>query len=135
MFRKDLQDLAATRLQEARLLLAARMFNGAYYLGGLAVECALKACIARATRAFEFPDLNRTRAICTHSLDDLLRLAKLDDALRRGDPETRAAWTTVSAWRVDTRYELGVAAKDAEEFIQAAGGTKGVLPWTEQFWW
>jgi HEPN domain-containing protein len=49
MTRKDLQKLAAIRLKEAKLLLAANAPDGAYYLAGYAVECALKACIAKAT--------------------------------------------------------------------------------------
>lgn len=50
MFRKDFQDLAMVRVREAEMLLAAGLFDGAYYLAGLAVECALKACIAKATQ-------------------------------------------------------------------------------------
>ncbi|MGC2744663.1 MAG: hypothetical protein WA672_15920 [Candidatus Angelobacter sp.] len=45
--RVDLQELAHLRLAEARLLLDGKSFAGAYYLTGLALECALKACIAR----------------------------------------------------------------------------------------
>jgi HEPN domain-containing protein len=55
--RSDFQELAALRLKEARLLLKANCPEGAYYLAGYAAECALKACIARRTERFEFPDL------------------------------------------------------------------------------
>jgi len=34
----------------------AGFFDGAYYLAGYAVECAIKACIAKGTRRYEFPD-------------------------------------------------------------------------------
>jgi HEPN domain-containing protein len=54
--RKDLQFLARARLTEARALLDAGHPDGAYYLAGYAVECALKACIAKATQRHEFPD-------------------------------------------------------------------------------
>jgi len=37
-------------------LLRLGLFDGAYYLAGYAVECALKACIAKGTQRFEFPD-------------------------------------------------------------------------------
>ena len=67
MFRKDFQDLARTRLRDARLLLAGGAFDGAYYLGGLAVENALKACIARATQRYEFPDRNRVNRLKSFS--------------------------------------------------------------------
>ncbi|HEX7677842.1 MAG TPA: HEPN domain-containing protein, partial [Thermoanaerobaculia bacterium] len=56
MNRQDLQWLARTRLSEARVLLAAKKYDGAYYLAGYAVECALKACVAKKVRKFDFPD-------------------------------------------------------------------------------
>jgi hypothetical protein len=47
MDRKDLQSLSRWRLLEARALLRAGLPNGAYYLAGYSIECALKACIAK----------------------------------------------------------------------------------------
>ena len=47
--RKDLQELSKVRLKEATALLKLGLFDGAYYLAGYAVECALKACIAKGT--------------------------------------------------------------------------------------
>jgi HEPN domain-containing protein len=41
--RRDFQELALVRLNEAKVLLDAGHFDGAYYLAGYAVECALKA--------------------------------------------------------------------------------------------
>ena len=43
--RKDLQELSKVRLKEATALLKLGLFDGAYYLAGYAVECALKACV------------------------------------------------------------------------------------------
>jgi len=54
--RKDLQELSRVRLKEATALMQAGFFDGAYYLAGYAVECAIKACIAKGTRRYEFPD-------------------------------------------------------------------------------
>jgi HEPN domain-containing protein len=45
--RDKLQRLAEGRLEEATLLMDRRLWTGAYYLTGLAVECALKASLAR----------------------------------------------------------------------------------------
>jgi len=56
MDRRALQELSRVRLKEARALAAVGLFDGSYYLAGYAVECALKACIAKGTRRFEFPD-------------------------------------------------------------------------------
>jgi len=43
MNRVDLQQLAELRLKESKALFAAGFPEGAYYLAGYAVECALKA--------------------------------------------------------------------------------------------
>lgn len=59
MDRKDLQELSKVRLKEATALLKLGLFDGAYYLAGYAVECALKACIAKGTQRGEFPDRKR----------------------------------------------------------------------------
>ena len=60
MDRKDLQTLSRVRLKEATSLLNLGFYDGAYYLAGYAVECALKACIAKGTRRYEFPDKKRS---------------------------------------------------------------------------
>ena len=43
----DFQKLADMRIREAKALLDAKEWDGAYYLAGYAVECALKACIIK----------------------------------------------------------------------------------------
>lgn len=81
MNRRELQELAKVRLKEANALLEAGFHDGAYYLAGYAVECALKACIAKATQRHEFPDKRRADASYSHSFRDLLRVAKLEREL------------------------------------------------------
>jgi hypothetical protein len=66
MDRKDLRALSRVRLSEARALLKAELPDGAYYLAGYAVECALKACIAKETQRYEFPDKKRVNSSHTH---------------------------------------------------------------------
>ena len=53
--RRDFQRLAKLRAAEAGALVRSRKEIGAYYLAGYAVECALKACVAKATKRHEFP--------------------------------------------------------------------------------
>jgi hypothetical protein len=65
------------RLGEARLLLDGKSFSGAYYLTGLAIECALRACIARSTEQYDFPDLKRLQNSWIHDLNQLLGTAGL----------------------------------------------------------
>ena len=52
MLRRDFQILSAVRIREAQALASAGLYDGAYYLGGLAVESALKAVIARTTQRY-----------------------------------------------------------------------------------
>jgi hypothetical protein len=79
--RTTFQQLAESRLAEARLLLANGLPSGAYYLAGYAVECALKARIAAEFRANEIPDKSRVNSIYTHNLRELLGLAGLKEEL------------------------------------------------------
>src|SRR5947207_13158037 len=99
--RKDLQELSKGRLKEATALLRLGFFDGAYYLAGYAVECALKACIAKGTRRHEFPDKQKVVSSHSHKLLDLARVAGLAEArLERADtdPGFRANWDIVQAW-------------------------------------
>ena len=71
MNRTDLQLLADDRLADAEILLANGRFGAAYYLAGYAVECALKACIAKLTKAEDFPIKNSTSTVYMHDLKKL----------------------------------------------------------------
>jgi hypothetical protein len=74
----DFQVLADLRIAEAqRLMQALALPDGAYYLAGYAVECALKACIAGLTQAGDFPDKQFALECYTHSLEKLVNSAGL----------------------------------------------------------
>src|SRR5207249_1916826 len=80
--RKHFQLLAQLRADEAAVLVRNRKKMGAFYLGGLAIECALKACIAKKTRRYEFPrDRKYVDKVYSHDLSELLKLAGLNDQL------------------------------------------------------
>lgn len=134
MFRRDFQHLSGIRVREARTLLRAHLLDGAYYLGGLAVENALKACIARATQRHEFPDRDRANRVYTHRLEGLLNEAGLRQELRSAQPVVREAWAQVMVWQIDVRYEVGRSATEVNEFLRAVAGRDGVLRWLRQFW-
>jgi len=101
MNRSDLQRLSRIRLREARILLNNRSYEGAYYLLGYAVECAFKACIARRTRRYDFPDRKFAVDIYTHDLSKLLNLSGLEPEHRREsirNPIFELNWTIVKDW-------------------------------------
>ncbi len=135
--RKDLQFLARTRLAEARALLEVGRPDGAYYLAGYAVECALKACIARGTQRHEFPDKKIVDASHTHNLRDLIKvanleLARLEEAKR--DPLFRNHWDLVQQWSEHSRYRRH-GSEMAQALVIAIGDRKhGVIAWIRRHW-
>jgi len=77
MNRNDLKRLAKIRLTEAKTLLDNSNYDGAYYMSGYIVECGLKACFAKKTKKYDFPDKKATNKIYTHDLEELVKLAGL----------------------------------------------------------
>ena len=137
MDRKDLQELSKVRLKESAALLKAGLFDGAYYLAGYAVECALKACIAKETRRFEFPDKKRVDSSYSHNLRELIRIAGLNKALleRAGnDPAFHKNWDAVEAWSEQSRYRRN-SLQSAQLLLAAVGDRRhGVISWIKLQW-
>lgn len=107
MDRRDLQGLSKVRLKEARALLNLGLCDGAYYLAGYAVECAIKACIAKGTQRYEFPDKRKVESSHSHNLRELIKVAGLEDArLEQAgkDPDFRTSWDVVQSWSEQSRY-------------------------------
>ena len=137
MNRADLQKLSRLRLQEARSLFAQMHYSGAYYLAGYAVECALKACIAKDTQRFDFPDKTRVNGSYSHKPGELLKIASLTDDLQQAtqaNPNLGASWNVVNNWSEQSRY-LVWSRTEADAMIKAVGRLHdGVLPWIKHRW-
>jgi len=137
MNRTDLQELSNARMWEARLLFNAGEFSGAYYLAGYAVECALKACIAKATRQHDFPDKDRAQKSYSHKALELMKVAGLYDGFEfamRSDPVLATNWTFVTEWSEQSRYETWSGGKAAALLVAVSLPTGGVLPWIQMHW-
>ncbi|MGC1374290.1 MAG: hypothetical protein WA824_19290 [Candidatus Sulfotelmatobacter sp.] len=111
-------------MRDARVLLEAGNVEGAYYLTGLSVECALKACIAKNTKRHDFPPSpNAIKDIYTHDLVKLLGAAKLQvalDAERRKNVPFSTKWDVVKDWNINSRYALrGLNAEDLYRAVAA----------------
>lgn len=119
------------------MLLGAGYPDGAYYLAGYAVECALKACIARATKRYEFPDKKSVEASHTHNLSHLIRVANLDLARleeARRNPAFRNHWDLVQEWSEHSRYRR-IDFVTAKSLVHAIGDRKqGVMVWIRRHW-
>ena len=139
MNRSDFQALAEVRIKEALVLLENQCYEGAYYLAGYAVECALKACIAKNTNQYDFPpDRNRVNRIYSHDLEGLLREPGLE-ATRKSEVslnwQLAENWRCVIAWSETARYRPIIVRRYAEELVFAiADEENGVLAWLKKFW-
>jgi hypothetical protein len=118
-------------------LLGLGLFDGAFYLAGYAVECALKACIAKGTRRGEFPERKKVESSHTHNLVELIKVAELDKArLERAgkDAAFRNNWDVVRSWSEQSRYERQQQ-ESARTLLAAIGDRRhGVIPWIKQQW-
>ncbi len=122
---------------EAQALLDAGLPDGAYYLAGYAVECALKACIAKQTQRHDFPDKKNVDASYTHDLKKLIEVAKLElTRLEEANryPMFRNHWDVVQRWSERSRYRRN-GLQVAQELMEAIGDRKhGVFSWIKGHW-
>jgi HEPN domain-containing protein len=139
MNRTDFQELAKIRVEEAKVLLDNGYYAGGYYLAGYAVECALKACIAKLTNRYDFPpDRKAIDNIYVHKLETLMKSAQLWPRFTvdmKADPKLERYWTVVQAWSESQRYELNISGPMARDMYEAITARKhGVLSWLKKRW-
>jgi len=136
--RADLQLLAELRLKEAEVLLKARCFEGSYYLAGYAIECAIKACFARKTEQYDFPDRRDVDQIYRHDPKELILAAGLEGAWKNELKSSRAFtgnWAVVKEWSEQRRYSTKIAESDATDLLNAVvDPVNGVLTWLKKLW-
>lgn len=139
MNRRDFRETAKIRIADAKALLkTGRNSSGAYYLAGYAVECGIKACIAKNTRAGDWPPKPEdVRKMYSHDLNELIKQAGLAAAFRTeltSNPQFAGYWGTVKEWSEQKRYER-CSQTDAGELIMAITDiSNGVLVWIQQYW-
>ncbi len=106
-------------------------------MAGYAVECGLKACIAKMTSQYDFPDKEFTYKCYTHKIESLIEAAGL--VLQRNidaiaNPVLGANWLVVKDWDEKARYRIW-AEPDAKKLVAAvADTTNGVLQWIKVRW-
>ena len=138
MNRTDFHKLTEIRLKETKLLLDRKCYQGAYYLAGYAVECALKACIAKRTQAHDFPPKPQVvRDFYQHDIRSLAKMAGLELKLnkRLSVVQFKSNWDFVSKWSEERRYETQVPPQDAKDLYRAITNSRnGVLVWLKKYW-
>jgi HEPN domain-containing protein len=136
--RDTLRSLAGSRLEESRVLLENKFWTGAYYMTGLAVECALKSCLASAVKEYDFPDKQFVNAMYVHDLENLFKLngalwADLQNDMKT-DAKLRVNWSTVKDWDDGKRYDV-VEELEARALYEASTETgSGVMEWIRGKW-
>ncbi len=129
---------AESRLEEGRVLLQNGQWTGSYYLTGFAVECALKACLARSVKEYDYPDKKFVNEMYQHKLQKLVTLdAALWVALQdemKNDPSLEVNWNTVKDWDDEKRYDT-VQEQEARGLYGAtADAASGVMQWIRGKW-
>ena len=138
MNKTDLETLVDIRISDAEILLEYENYQGAYYLIGYALECALKACIAKQVQQYDFPNKQLATQSHTHKLTDLLGVAGLKQKLtekENADLEFKLNWAVAKDWSEKSRYECSVEATKATDLYNAVtDSTSGILAWLKTFW-
>lgn len=124
-------------MKEAKALMGLGLHDGAYYLAGYAVECGLKACIAKRTLPHDFPSKELVQGLYTHVPRELLVKAGLVsemDSHATADSQFRANWKLVTQWSAESRYNVH-SWEDADALITAVGDSRhGVMAWIKRYW-
>ena len=130
--------MSSLRLREARTLFKLHEYSGAYYLAGYAIECALKACIAKKVQRHDFPDRQQKgNDPYIHDLVQLTSLAGLKESTRQlsdSDSEFQKNWAVTILWSEQSRYRV-FEKKESERLIDAIIERRhGVMPWVKKHW-
>jgi hypothetical protein len=137
MNKADLEELASIRIKEAGILLTADCYQGAYYLAGYALECTLKACIAKQVKEFDFPDKKLANDSYTHKLADLVITAGLKQKLaeqEKQNKEFKLNWSVVIEWSEESRYKFAITKQEAHDLFAAiTDNESGILPWLKKY--
>lgn len=137
MNRKDLQELSELRLKEAKHLIDNESYDGAYYLCGYSVECALKACIAKNTKKYDFPDKKAVVESFTHELIKLVKIAGLDLKLTDEIDKNvnfKIYWNVIKDWKEDSRYKRNSKFEALDLYSAISNRENGIMTWIKKLW-
>jgi HEPN domain-containing protein len=121
----DIQAIAEMKLKEADCLFKSNFFDGAFYLGGYAVELLLKAMVCKTLKiddffAFNLPTKKELyKPYKVHDYDDLLILSGLYSEFNaaQSDMTFKRHWSVIRGWNEGARYLTGRPSKDVEDFL------------------
>ncbi len=137
--RAELQQLARDRIREAKALLSAKEWAGAYYLAGYAVEYGLKSCILAYVEktGIIFEDRKYGEKCWTHNLEDLVKLAALEEALGRDMAASQVLernWEIVAEWSELSRYQRKRHHEAKKLYRAITDKADGMMTWITNHW-
>ena len=136
--RSELKKLVERRLGDAHVLMQGRRYESAYYIAEYAVECAIKACIARQFRRNTIPDKGLVDKTYKHDFEQLLKTSGLFDKLlidAKANPGLGSSWNVIKDWKPDVRYSTEKTRLDAHDLIDAIENPNdGILQWLARHW-
>jgi hypothetical protein len=97
----------------------------------------LKACIARQTKRYDFPDKQRVNASYTHNLAELVRVAGLQADLKsaQANQAFSSNWAVTEQWSEDARYRSKRSRTEASDiYLAITDPGNGVLAWLKKYW-
>lgn len=137
MNRDNFKQIANIRRKEAKTLLSNGNYDGAYYLCGYVVECGLKACIAKKTKKYDFPDRKTVKDSYNHDLEKLVGVAGLKQDLQIELSTNRkfaVNWAVVKDWEEVSRYKKQNDKKARDLYSAITDRKNGVLKWIRRYW-
>jgi HEPN domain-containing protein len=135
--KKNLEELAQIRIDDALYLFRAKRYSASYYLAGYAVELAFKACISKLMLPNVIPDKSFIEAIYTHRLDSLLSTSGLRpefDAEIKADRLFASYWPIVNNWNEQSRYQIWDQISTANLLKAIRDSKHGVFQWVKNHW-
>jgi HEPN domain-containing protein len=132
----DIQIIAHQKLKEAQCLVDNGFFDGAYYLGGYAVELLLKAKVCKTLGIDDFFAFNKFkkelyRPYKVHDYEELIILSGLYTEFEKAQKDVgfKTHWSIVGAWSENVRYLTGKSSKDAKDFLTSLSE---IVKWIEK---
>ncbi len=111
MTKENLQKLAETRLEESKVLLDNKYYEGCNYLLGYVIEFALKARICKLLNDI-FPEITNYKS---HDFTNLIHLAGLRKELEIAniDDAFKSSYTQILKLKVENRYKFINASEES----------------------
>jgi hypothetical protein len=141
---QDIKDLADLRFKEAQILLANGCPDGAYYLGGYALELALKAVICKNWGVDDlFADSNQhpkeaIRVLKVHDFHRLLLFSGLLEKhkVEKLSPHFSTNWSNVEKWSEAARYNKSkYTTSEVQIFMNSMDDpSNGIFTWIKKHW-